>query len=667
MVSAPGPANLRAVVFTRLAVLVVSLLALASSAEDAGVPLIPRDLLLGNPARSDPRLSPDGERLAWLAPDERNVLQVWVRTLGQRDDAAVTRDPQRGIRAFWWARDSRGVLFEQDEDGDENSHVFHVDLAQRGVRDLTPWPGVKANMLETSAQSPGVLLVAANRRDRRVMDVWRVELATGAARLDTTNPGDVEAWAVDTNLLVRGATAVRKGGGVEVRTREAPRARWTSLIATGLEERVAVVGFTEDGRGLVLETSVNADTARVVEKSLRSGAERLLAQSPTSDPLGVLRHPTRAQVRAVSFDVNGRAAWTAVDFAVKGDLEALDQALEGDFEVVSMDDADALWVVAEARDVGPRRFWLWDRKARQAELLFSSQPRLEGLPLAPMKPLTLPARDGLPLPAYLTLPVGRATPVPLVLLVHGGPWSRDGWGFDGQVQWLANRGYAVLQVNFRGSTGFGKRLMNGGNRQWGLAAQDDLTDAVAWAVKQGVTTERQVAIMGQSYGGYAALAGLAFTPDVFACGVDVVGPSNLFTLIASTPTYWSAFKVELLARVGDPGDPKDRELLTRASPLFAAERIRAPLLIGQGANDPRVKPAESEQLVAALEKRGLPVTYVLYPDEGHGLARPENRTDFTARAEAFLGECLGGRVEPLPKEGRVPGASAVVKVLGAKR
>lgn len=650
----------------RLAVLGVVLAAVAS-AQDAGVPLIPRDVLLGNPERTSPRLSPDGKRLGWLAPDEKNVLQVWVKTLGQKDDAVVTQDKKRGIRSFQWTRDSKGLLFGQDADGDENFHVFLVDLATKNVRDLTPWQGVRAGVLETSPKFPDVALVTMNVRDRKAMDVWRVNLKTGAAELDTENPGDVDSWAVDANLVVRGATAVVKGGGVELRTRDSAKAKWTPLVTVGLEENVGLWGFTDDGRSVVLTTSVNSDTERVVEKSLKTGTERLLAQSPTSDVLNALGHPLKHGVRAVAFDVNGRAAWTAVDGSVKGDLEALDQALDGDFSVISMDDADARWVVAEDRDVGSRRFWTWDRKAKKAELLFSAQPKLDGLTLAPMTPVSIPARDGLTLPGYLTLPVGKAKPVPLVLLVHGGPWGRDEWGYDGTVQLLANRGYAVLQVNFRSSAGFGKRFLNAGNRQWGLASHDDLVDAVAWAVKEGVTTPKQVAIMGGSYGGYATLAGLTFTPDTFACGVDIVGPSNLFTLLATIPPYWTAFKAMLVARIGDPDDPKDQALLTKASPLFSADRIKVPLLIGQGANDPRVKVAESEQIVSAMEKKGLPVTYVLYPDEGHGFARPENRVDFMARAESFLARCLHGRFEPLPKDGRVAGATAVVKVVGAKK
>ncbi|MFZ5443946.1 MAG: S9 family peptidase [Myxococcota bacterium] len=645
-----------------------SLLSFSALAQDAGVPLIPRELLFGNPERTRPLLSPSGTQLAWLAPDEKNVLQVWVQALGGREaPVAVTADKRRGIRSYWWTEDSKAILFAQDADGDENFHVFHVDLTSKNVRDLTPWQGVRASVLATSAKQPLVVLMTLNVRDRKAMDVWRIALDTGAAVLDTENPGDVTSWGVDAQLQVRAAVATTAEGGTELRVRDNAKTPWKPLVTVGLEENLDFVDFTEDGKAVLLQSSVNADTTRLLEKSLKSGAERVLAASERSDVLAVLGYPARHGVRAAAFDVEGRTAWLPTEPSMKSELEALRAALAGDFSVVSMDAADARWLVAETRDVGPVRYFSWDRRAKKAELLFSAQPKLEGLPLAPMRPLTITARDGLALPAYLTLPVGRAAKnLPLVLLVHGGPWARDGWGHSGLVQWLANRGYAVLQVNYRGSTGYGKRFLNAANRQWGLAMHDDLLDAVAWAVKEGLADPKKTAIVGGSYGGYATLAGLAFTPDTFACGVDLVGPSNLFTLLSTIPPYWAAFRREMLRRVGNPDDPADKELLTRASPLFSARRIRAPLLIGQGANDPRVKQAESEQIVAELEKNGLPVTYVLYPDEGHGFARPENRIDFWARAEGFLATCLGGRVEPLPKEGRVAGATAQVKIVGRK-
>jgi dipeptidyl aminopeptidase/acylaminoacyl peptidase len=431
----------------------------------------------------------------------------------------------------------------------------------------------------------------------------------------------------------------------------------------GPEEILSFVGFTADGRSAIVESSLASDTARVVERDIASGAEKVLASSPEVDAGEVLVHPRTHVVQAVSF-APGRARWTVVDRSVRADFEALERLYDGEFTVVNRDARDTTWLVAYSADRGPTRYYAWDRAARKGTLLFNSQPRLEGLPLAEMKPVVIRSRDGLELNSYLTLPEGvPPRKLPMVLLVHGGPWSRDVWGFDAEVQWLANRGYAVLQVNYRGSTGYGKRFLSAGFRQWGLKMHDDLIDAVDWAVKQGIADAKRVAIYGGSYGGYAALAGLAFTPDVFACGVDIVGPSNLKTLIGSIPPYWKPIRSMFDVRMGNVDDPKDEALIRNASPLFKADKITRPLLIGQGANDPRVKQAESEQIVAAIEKNQGQATYVVYPDEGHGFARPENRIDFNARAEAFLAGCLGGRAEPVPGD-RYPGSSAQVKVIG---
>ena len=642
-------------------------LLLAAAPLAAPPPLLPRELLLGNPERVAPKVSPDGKRLGWLAPDASGVLQVWVQPLPSGEAKAVTREEKRPVRRWDWAEDDQTLLYLQDQAGDENFHLFAVDLATQNVRDLTPWQGVKADLVATSAKTPDQVVVTMNLRDRKAFDVHRVSLKTGAVELDTQNPGDVMEWTVDPAFVVRGATASTPEGGTELRVRDSAKAPWRSLVKVGLEEQVEFVGFALDGKGAYLTTSVSADTSRVVEKNLKSGAERLLAQHPASDVRQVLWQPWKHALQAASFEDGGRLKWTAIEGSVKGDLEALAQVQDADLTVVSRDRADATWLVAFRRDNAPTQYFTWARAAKKATFLFSQQPKLDGAALASMKPVSIAARDGLALPAFLSLPPGAEPKgLPMVLLVHGGPWSADTWGMNGLVQLLANRGYAVLQVNFRGSTGYGKRFLNAGNREWGKKMHDDLVDAVRWAVAQGTVDPAKVCIMGGSYGGYAALAGAAFTPEVFRCAVDIVGPSNLFTLLRSLPPYWSALRTMFFARIGNPELPADEPLLRSASPLFAADRMRIPLLIGQGANDPRVKQAESEQIVAALEKAGRGVTYVLYPDEGHGFARPENRLDFFARSEAFLAQQLGGRVEPLPKEGRLPGASAVVKTVAPK-
>lgn len=631
-----------------------------AAAADAGTPLLPRALLLGNPSFAAPQLAPDGTRVAFLAPDARNVVQIVVRTLGANDDVALTAEPTRGIRSFRWTEDSSAILYPQDLDGDERFHVFAVDLASRAARDLTPWPKSKSEVLDTSPKAPDVVLIATNRRDPKAMDVARVNWRSGAVEVDTTNPGDVTQWVVDSELRVRGARATLPNGSTELRVRDTARGPFRPLITASLEESVRPFGFTLDGKSLVLASSISSDTERVLEKSLKTGTERQLAWSPKSDVVDFTWNRVNSSLRAVAFEVGGRREWASLDWLFGSELELLKALAPGDVELLSTDRADAKWVVSFASDVRPPTYVLWDRKTKQGTPLGAAFPALDPTLLAPTTPVTIAARDGLALQAFFTAPLTTAgAKPPLVLLIHGGPWWRDRAGWNPQVQWLANRGAAVLQVNYRGSTGAGKRFLNAGNRQWGLAMQDDLLDAVAWAVSEGRVDASRIASMGQSYGGYATLMNLAKAPETFRCGVDLVGPANLFTLLAAVPPWWKAQEAVFHRRVGSPNDPKDRELLTAASPVTHASRITASVLIGQGANDPRVKPAESEQIVSALQASGRPVTYVLYPDEGHGLARPENRQDFAARVERFFSTCLGTRAEPLKGE-REPGSTAVV-------
>ncbi len=640
--------------------LAVLLLAVAARAE---APLIPREVLFGNPERTKPQLSPDGKRLAWLQPD-KGVLQVWVQTLGKEDAAPVSADRQRPIRRFQWAQDSRSILYSQDVKGDENWHVYGVDLASKQVRDLTPFDGVRADLVADSPRRPAEVLVQMNIEDRARMDVHRVDLRTGAVVLDTRNPGTVTAWAATDDLLIKAAVASRPDGGQELLVRDSAKGTWRTLTRVGPEDRLELLDLTADGKGVLYVTSAGAETARVVQRALAGGPEKVLASNPEVDPSDVSVHPTRHVVEGVLFEP-ALPVWTLLDPTVKKDFDVFPHLARGFPEVVSRDRADRTWLVAFRDAQGPTRYFSFDRTSLQGKFLFADRPKLESVGLAEMKPVRFPARDGLTLHGYLTRPAGASAAGPMVLFVHGGPWGRDHWRLDPHAQWLANRGYAVLQVNFRGSTGYGRKLMNAGDRQWGKDMHTDLLDAVDWAVKEGVAEKGRVAIMGGSYGGYATLAAAAFSPDAFRCGVDIVGPSNLFTLLRSIPPYWKPMRAMFDRRIGNIDDPADKALLESASPLFSAEKIRMPLLIGQGANDPRVKQAESEQIVSALEKHGLGVTYVVYPDEGHGFARPENSMDFNARAEAFLGQCLGGRVEPMQGE-RIPGSTAVVKVVAPK-
>jgi dipeptidyl aminopeptidase/acylaminoacyl peptidase len=643
------------------------LCAVPALAADAPPPVISRDVLFGNPERTSPKISPDGKKLAWIAPDEKDVLQVWVKTIGKEDGKKVTADKKRGIRRYSWAEDDRTLLYMQDSDGDENYHVFGVDLVSGNVRDLTPFQGVQASIMNVSPVVRDRILVMMNLRDRRLMDVHEVNLENGGVKLVVENPGDVGGYDATDDLVVKVAQAQTPDGGTAIRFRENATAPWRTVLTAPLGEDVNSLDITADGTALILSSSLGADTARVVRKDLATGIETVIAENPRVDAGGIVIHPTKHFVQAVDFPA-GRQAWTVVDQTVLPDFEGISKLRDGDFNVVNRDRDDKTWLVAFNEDRGPVRYYAWDRETRKGTFLFVHQPRLEGLPLAPMRAVSFPARDGLPLNGYLTLPVGvKPSGLPLVLFVHGGPWARDSWGYNPYAQWLANRGYAVLQVNYRGSTGYGKKFKNAAMKQFAAKMHDDLLDGVDWTVKQGWVDPKKVAIMGGSYGGYATLVGVTFTPSTFACGVDIVGPSNLVTLVESFPPYWGPFLGSTwYPFVGNPKVPAERADMEARSPIFKVGSIQKPLLIGQGANDPRVTQNESEQIVAAMEAKGLPVTYVVYSDEGHGFARPENRIDFNARAEAFLGACLGGRVEPLPEGGKVKGSTAVVKVVEAK-
>ena len=635
-------------------------------------PLIPRKVLFGNPVRMSPQISPDGKRLAYLAPDHEDILQVWVRTLGKNDDRQVTADEKRGIHVFRWTYAPDTLIYLQDMGGDENFHVYSIDLAKNIIRDLTPFVGIRANPLSPSADFPNELLVTLNLRDRSLFDVHRIDLTTGAIVLDTKNPGDVITWVPDAKYRIRAVVAVTPDAGREVRTRADDRSPWKKLFRWGFEDADgSVLDFTADGQGLWLTSSAGRDTRALVEYDIRTGKEKVVAAAKGADIGGVIYDFRKHRPQVVAFG-RERSTFRVLDPGLLPDVEFFKKHADGELSVVSRDRAMNTWVLASTEDVKPTHFYLYYRAKKKLTYLFSAQPPLEKYKLAPMRPVTIKSRDGLELVCYLTLPLtptplppgerggkdssplprgergrGEGVPakkLPLVLNVHGGPWSRDSWGFGAQTQWLANRGYAVLSVNYRGSAGFGKKFLNAGNREWGGRMHDDLIDACNWAVKQGYADPKRIAIYGGSYGGYAALVGAAFTPDYFCCAVDIVGPSNLVTLLKSIPPYFAPLRKTFALRVGDPD--REEDFLKARSPLFKADQIKIPLLIAQGANDPRVRRAESERIVAALRKRGKDVEYLVFGDEGHGFSRPENRLKFYAAAEKFLAKHLGGRAEP---------------------
>ena len=612
--------------------------------------LIPRKILFGNPEKAGPQLSPDGKLLAYLAP-EKGVLNVWVRTLGKDDDHVVTSDKKRGIRQYFWQPDSAHILYLQDQDGDENWHIYQTELATRITRDLTPFSGIQARMEYVDWTHPNEILVALNVRDAKLHDVYKVDLKTGALTLDTQNPGDVAGFAVDNHMRVRAAEVSLPDGGTEIRTRSDAKAPWKTLVKWGPEESGnGIAGFSADDKALLISTSVDANAARLIELDLASKKQKVIAEDKSYDAGGVMENPKTHKLEAVSF-VRDRLEWQPIDKAVAGDFEALKKVRDGDVNVVSRDLADKTWVVSFVVDDGPVWWYLWDRAAKKATQLFSNQPALEKFKLAKMQPVTFPAKDGMTIHAYFTLPPGsEGKKLPLILNVHGGPWARDTWGYRPEVQWMANRGYAVLQINYRGSTGYGKQYLHAGDREWAGKMHQDLIDGKAWAIAGGHVDPKKVCIYGGSYGGYATLVGVTFTPDAFTCGVDIVGPSNILTLLKSIPPYWKPIVSMFESRVGKLSE---EEFLKSRSPLFKASVIKTPLLVAQGANDPRVKQAEADQIVAAMRKNGKAVEYIVFPDEGHGFARPENRLRFYAAAESFLAKYLGGKADPAAADEKI--------------
>ncbi len=715
--------------------------------------LLPRQVLFGNPDRSSARISPDGTQLSFLAPVD-GVLNVWVAPAQDLSKAkAVTQDKKRGVRIYFWAYSSKHIVYLQDKDGDENWHVYVVDLEKGETRNLTPLEGVRAEIKAVSHLHPDEIMIGLNDRDPRLHDVHRLNLKTGEKTLVQENPGFV-SFVIDDNYKIRFGMRMTADGGSELLTpapkveppelseadtkkakrtakkaarkqakkvkklekkvekltkkaeklkkkaeklekkgkaraekiknkaekaRKAageaqvkldaltnpesgekaakpadPFAAWKSFMKISMEDMLTTgpIDFDKTGNILYMLDSRGRDTGAFASLDLTTGEEKIISEDPRADTQDLMIHPTEKTVEAVAFTYE-RKIWQILDKSIQGDFDALEKVKDGDFEVISRTLDDTQWVVAYVVDDGPVAYYHYTRTDKKARFLFTNRSELEGKALVKMHPVVIESRDSLNLVSYFSLPPGTDEdgdgrpdkPLPTVLIVHGGPWARVSWGYNPHHQWFTNRGYAVLNVNFRGSTGFGKKFINASNLEWAGKMHDDLIDAVEWAAKEGIADPEKVAIFGGSYGGYATLVGLTFTPERFACGVDIVGPSNLVTLLSTIPPYWAPMVELFTKRVGDHRTEEGKALLNKASPLSRVDKIKRPLLIGQGANDPRVKQAESDQIVTAMKAKGIPVTYVLYPDEGHGFARPENRLSFYAVTEGFLSGCLGGRSE----------------------
>ena len=617
--------------------------------------IIPREVLFDNPEYASPALSPDGKLLAYLRPSE-GVLNVWVRSVGGANDRVVTDDAYRGIRSFFWAEDSALLLYQQDDKGDENFHLFAIDATTSSAvaRDLTPFPNAKAQNVITNKRYPHELLVAINNRDPTKFDMYRCELATGKLTLDTENPGDVVGWGTeDESFEVREALAINQADSSKiVRVRDSKDGAWRELIVFPYGEEGNMLEFSKDTKSAYVLSSLGRDTTALLRLDIQTGEVlEEIASSDRCNTGGVVIDEDTKEVQAVSFNY-ARVERTFFDAELEADYKRVEAAGPAGSEasVASRARDKQTWVVSYRRDDGPTEYATYSRQTLAVTPLFVSAPALLGYQFAKMEDVRIPARDGLELVGYLTR-ADKGKPTPLVLMVHGGPWARDFWGFNPSAQWMANRGYAVLQVNYRGSSGYSKSFLHKGDKQWGVGdMQHDLSDAVKWAIEQNVAIPDKVCIYGGSYGGYACLAGLTFTPELYACGVDIVGPSNIKTLLDSIPPYWGPLRNDMLRKIGDVDS--DTAFNEAISPLFHIDRIAAPLLIGQGANDPRVKQAEADQIAFGMAAKNIPCEYVLYPDEGHGWARPANRIDFNGRTELFLADHLGGRAEAFtPPEG----------------
>jgi dipeptidyl aminopeptidase/acylaminoacyl peptidase len=652
------------------AILILLMVPASSFAQEP--PLIPRKVF-DAPAEHDVlTVSPDGKLIAYTGPSPEGVANVWVEDLATHKKRMVTRAGHRGIGGYQWAYDNNHLLYQSDENGNEDYHLYSVDLASGAIRDLTPFLGVRAEQTLLMPSHPDEVLVSMNLRDSKVFDVYRVNFQTGATVMDAQNPGDVIGWTPDANLVIRAATAFNDNLETVVRVRDSGKAPWRDLLTIPFEQAPflgqvnggnIIVGFSPDGKNLVVGSSKGSPTNRLVELDAATGKElRVLASDPQADlwqnfatSFVLLRDPRDNHVQAAAFDYM-KPEWRAIDPGVAADLKYLAALQSGVFLVSSQDLSGNKWAIWYFTDNGPTSFYLYDRAARKAQLLFQDHPQLAQYKLAEMRPMTIPARDGFKLVSYLTLPPGNpAKGLPLILSVHGGPWARDEWGFDPVGQMLANRGYAVLQVNYRASI-INVPYMNAANEKIGTLTDDDLTDAVKWTIKEGIADPKRIAVMGGSFGGYSVLRALSLHPDLYACGVDVVGPADLATLMNSIPDYWKPVKKRWLRRIGDV--TTDKALNEKLSPLYHAADIHVPLLIGHGQFDPRVKLAQSEKIVETIRKNGGKVTFVVYSDEGHGFVRPENNLDFDGRTEEFLHGCLGGRFEPWQK---VPGSTAEVK------
>jgi len=629
--------------------------------EEETCPLIPRIVLASPPEKTDIHISPDGTMIAYIAP-LLGIPNVWIKTLGNNDDHAVTNQTKQRVDSFYWAENSKEILFVQDNQGNEKWHIYKTDIKTQKTVDVTPFENVTATIIGTSKKNHDVVLIAMNKENQNLFDAYKLDIMSGKCTLVAKNPGNVDIWLADHDGRIRAAITANFDGSSTLLTRKDDNSSWVQTIAWSFEDSLVgsvppqgsrPISFSYDGKTLYLIDSTNRNTQSLVAMDLVTGQRKTLAEDKEYDidstiggRANIIFDQKTGKPSLVSF-MRARKEWVALDPESKKDLESLLAIEDGDVTYVDQCADGSKWIVGFIHDDGPCVYYLYEQKTKRSAFLFYDKPVLKKYTLAKTRPISFTSRDGLTIHGYLTTPPNKSIKnLPLVLWVHGGPWWRDTWGFNKFNVWaqlFANRGYACLQVNFRGSTGYGKAFVNAGDREWGGKMHNDLIDAVNWAINEGVADENKVAIAGESYGGYSALIGATFTPDVFCCAIDLWGPTNLVSLVRSIVDFRPMGKAKWFSRVGDP--EKDKEFLQSRSSIFFVDNIKIPILVVQGANDPRVKQSESEAIVAAMKTKGIPYEYLLFPGEGHGLVKPENNIKLGIAIEKMLAKHLGGRVE----------------------
>ncbi len=636
-------------------ILILMVSSMSSNLFSQQPPIIDRELFFGDPEISNAQISPDGKYLTFLKQFNK-VRNIWIKKLDEPFENAypITADTKRPVTSYFWTHDSKYVLYVQDKDGDENYRVYAVNPFEKGdpvpqAKNLTPFENVRAVIYDVPKKTPNEIIIGLNDRDPSLHDVYRLNIVTGEKKLLYENKENIAGWLTDLEGNLRLAIRQTEDGGMEILKLE--NNKLSKIYEVDFEESCSPVRFTKDGKAFYLSTNkgANRDKIQLELFDLKTGKSKLIDKDPLDevDFAGALFSDITNEL-LMTYYIGEKVRIYPKEKKFKKDFETLlTQVPEGNIGFMSMSEDENLWLVSVSSDVDPGSVYLFNRITGRAQLIYKSRPNLPSQWLSEMKPVKYTARDGMTIYGYLTIPKGlEPKNLPTVMLIHGGPWARDIWGYNAIAQFLANRGYAVFQPNFRGSTGYGKKYLNAGNKQWGTGSmQHDITDAVEFLIKEGISDPERIAIAGGSYGGYATLAGLAFTPDLYTCGFDIVGPSNIITLLNSIPPYWKPIQKIFTKRVGDKDNPEERKMLEAQSPLYSATNIKAPLYVVQGANDPRVKKAESDQIVVALRDLGREVHYMLAPDEGHGFLNETNRLAMFTAMEKFFYKHLKGRVQ----------------------